>query len=531
MPIRLNSMYVAWIRKVTMRWLESKPPLSLTSAAVYHQQLQIMLPYTYKPIDLATDAIRLVRLFKGDTDVIRCEIFETFLHQIGRDRILWIDALCIDQKNPKEQGHQVGQMRYVYKYAEHVIIWLGWSTAETSLLMDMMNKLDKRAVRHKTRGSNLVHLWTEQWKTLLDDMGGHDTCSYRLRCAGLRDLLQRPWFSRIWVIQEIASARTAIVTCGWDSIPTRTFSLMPGLMTVRADRHAQAILDVMPGHGRKDSWWSNDRSLHNLLNKFKTCDASRAHDMIYALLGISSDANDSRVFPPDYELSMGALIPRVISYLLFGEVLDPSIYKFPSWSLTTVINSLDDLRPRVVKWAVEKGDIPITKKLFEYGSFDVNSYIEFGWPGITPLLFSLRYGTRELCRAILASDDIDVHVMDIGDTALTLAARKGYEEIVALLMDKIAIDKAANFTSCADQTLLEIAGAHRELLKNQLPQITKALRIAAEGGHEKVVRLLLSHNVELEGVDDVYGRTALWLAASKGHSRIVGVDTDRRASV
>lgn len=100
--------------------------------------------YTYNRIDLAKDAIRLVRLLEGDQNQpIKCEMFETYLHQVegtpyealsyvwgtrmsaerimldgclfevtknlfdalmhlrrpGEDRVLWIDAICIDQSH------------------------------------------------------------------------------------------------------------------------------------------------------------------------------------------------------------------------------------------------------------------------------------------------------------------------------------------------------------------------------------------------------------------------------------------------
>lgn len=100
--------------------------------------------YKYNRIDLATDAIRLARLLRGDQgEPIKCEIFETYLHQVegvpyealsyvwgtrqseemilldgclfegtrnlyealahlrrpDEDRILWIDAICIDQSH------------------------------------------------------------------------------------------------------------------------------------------------------------------------------------------------------------------------------------------------------------------------------------------------------------------------------------------------------------------------------------------------------------------------------------------------
>lgn len=101
-------------------------------------------PYRYRRIDLATDAIRLVRLIQGvQSQPIQCEVFETYLHQSegvpyealsyvwgtreaadkvvldgcpvsvtenlyqaleclrqpNEDRLLWVDAICIDQSH------------------------------------------------------------------------------------------------------------------------------------------------------------------------------------------------------------------------------------------------------------------------------------------------------------------------------------------------------------------------------------------------------------------------------------------------
>lgn len=100
--------------------------------------------YVYRRIDLATDAIRLVCLVQGvQSQPILCEVFETYLHQTegvpyealsyvwgdkeaadktfldgcpvtvtedlyraleclrqpNEDRLLWVDAICIDQSH------------------------------------------------------------------------------------------------------------------------------------------------------------------------------------------------------------------------------------------------------------------------------------------------------------------------------------------------------------------------------------------------------------------------------------------------
>lgn len=40
-------------------------------------------------------------------------------------RVLWIDALCINQDDLKEKGHQVAQMGRLYREATRVVVWLG----------------------------------------------------------------------------------------------------------------------------------------------------------------------------------------------------------------------------------------------------------------------------------------------------------------------------------------------------------------------------------------------------------------------
>ncbi|KAI8225327.1 Heterokaryon incompatibility protein 6, OR allele [Colletotrichum sp. SAR 10_96] len=63
------------------------------------------------------------------------------------NRILWIDAICIDQTNLQERGHQVGQMSDIYRQADQVLVWLGPSTYETKVLMESLGKLQWSALQ------------------------------------------------------------------------------------------------------------------------------------------------------------------------------------------------------------------------------------------------------------------------------------------------------------------------------------------------------------------------------------------------
>ena len=50
---------------------------------------------------------------------------------------LWIDALCINQKDKKEKSEQVNRMANVYESAEWVLIWLGQSYTTTGRVLQM----------------------------------------------------------------------------------------------------------------------------------------------------------------------------------------------------------------------------------------------------------------------------------------------------------------------------------------------------------------------------------------------------------
>jgi Heterokaryon incompatibility protein (HET) len=86
-------------------------------------------------------------------------------------RILWVDAICINQKDLKEQGQQVQLMAKIYSKARCVIVWLGKETVNT-----------KDALEDIRLAANEL---TE--------------CSKEKNLHAILNLLQLPWFQRIWV--------------------------------------------------------------------------------------------------------------------------------------------------------------------------------------------------------------------------------------------------------------------------------------------------------------------------------------------
>jgi hypothetical protein len=92
------------------------------------------------------------------------------------ERIIWVDAVCINQADLQERGHQVQSMAKIYRTANCVIIWLG-ETAK-----DSDRALEEIRVAAGEESTNSLNSKASQQAILA--------------------LLQRPWFRRIWVREQ-----------------------------------------------------------------------------------------------------------------------------------------------------------------------------------------------------------------------------------------------------------------------------------------------------------------------------------------
>ena len=133
-------------------------------------------------------------------------------------RMLWVDAICIDQENWKERGEQVRIMRQIYTRAAHVLVWLGLEDEQTPAALQAVAKLKTHIT---SRGLSFATLKSMKDEDPYADMLGLskdllDTES----AASLRQLYRRPWFERMWIVQEVtAGASSSEVHIGPHAIP------------------------------------------------------------------------------------------------------------------------------------------------------------------------------------------------------------------------------------------------------------------------------------------------------------------------
>jgi hypothetical protein len=141
----------------------------------------------------------------GQTVGITSNLFGAlrYLRLEDSSRTLWIDAICINQSDVEERNRQIRYMYDIYNRATRVVVWLGVDGQNSELAVQAARYLRSRENRHLV----IRHDHEMQCLQSLEEV-----------IESLEALLQRPWFRRSWIRQEIAAARRVVVKCGHGQI-------------------------------------------------------------------------------------------------------------------------------------------------------------------------------------------------------------------------------------------------------------------------------------------------------------------------
>ena len=200
-------------------------------------------------------------------------------------RVLWVDAICINQEDIEERNLQVRQMFDIYKYALRVLLWLGEGDQDSDRAMTLMNKYPVLFPREQA-GSGVVERYAAfqgmqfqgNWQAL--EQG----------------FFTRPCWNRIWIVQEVAVAKEVIVVCGSYTIPWYVLSSYVKHSNEKSPQsHPCKVID-----GIRDKWQSGVSCLlHQLVLTLRDFNATIAVDKLYACLGLCLATGDEDLYP-DY---------------------------------------------------------------------------------------------------------------------------------------------------------------------------------------------------------------------------------------
>ena len=273
-----------------------------------------------------------------------------FLRQSDTTRVLWADQICINQADDLEKTKQVGLMAEIYQKASRVIAWLGLPNEKTPSTFDFLKSLGSYVValaRNKGVGSPNTAEDNNKW---LEAMIKEYPTSLP-QWTDVEAFLERDWFSRVWILQEVVLAKSILIQSGDHTLSWAALDLVGALLVNRPKNDVAPIRDLgefmlqmvnaRVTHGaiaieQKRSFLS----LTALLRDMRARKATDPRDKVYGLLGIAFGQSESSLrpdytkdWPQVYTNTTNSLLAhdKKLSILKLVEVKARMETQIPSW--------------------------------------------------------------------------------------------------------------------------------------------------------------------------------------------------------
>ncbi|KAM0214759.1 hypothetical protein ACHAQD_008658 [Fusarium lateritium] len=227
-----------------------------------------------------------------------------YLRYEQETRVLWVDVICINQNDEQERSAQVLRMSSIYRDCSRVVIWLGPKEKDTEEVFSSLARVGRTMERSTTgwlmsspdaKGDEQEWHMPEVPMPFSDDVW-----------LGIATLVTRPWFHRVWTVQEAAVAnRFSIVqssdlTLSWPLFRRATLCL-------RAKSHIPN-LDIRDLLGCFASTDANPIGvpMAEIFGAYQLRNCSDLHDKVYGLLAVLPPSLVAAI-KPDYEQPVNEL--------------------------------------------------------------------------------------------------------------------------------------------------------------------------------------------------------------------------------
>lgn len=253
-----------------------------------------------------------------------------------RTRLLWVDAICIDQSNVAERGHQVKNMNNIFAAARTVLVWLGEETRDVLAAFSSIKVMGDRKFGQVLDSLDVsLFKWLEVEQPVRpEQQWGWDVIGYRFirpepdrrpvtksLLVAVVPILELPWLTRLWVVQEVVYAKKATVIVGreeleWDIFANIIRDVLQadsvlGVLSEAARAGADSVVQMEIA--RQHRLRGQQQKLLSILLATNMAACSDSRDKIYAVLGLAGDYNpgvDSNSFEPDYGIDLSEVFKR-----------------------------------------------------------------------------------------------------------------------------------------------------------------------------------------------------------------------------
>jgi hypothetical protein len=169
---------------------------------------------------------------------------------------LWADAVCINQKDTKERELQVQIMRSIYKSADLVLAWLG--EQDFTLAFDGINAIAsemEKFMANPDEGDFSELKWMKRHPTLFEGNPAGSSGRYLLypTWKSIHGLFDSPYWSRVWIFQEIVLANELLFVTAGSLIEWRKLEVV-GYHMQRLQRRLQQVASTRPEWVSEASW-------------------------------------------------------------------------------------------------------------------------------------------------------------------------------------------------------------------------------------------------------------------------------------
>ena len=225
-------------------------------------------------------------------------------------RALWVDQLCIDQTDDPEKAQQLLIMGDIYSKAQRVLAWLGPTDDDSDKAMDLFPKLvdhlqtldQKQNEKNIEKGNHEMSIDDTTLMQTLNSLPELEETNKR----ALHKLFLRPFFSRVWTLQELALGRDSVIVCGGEEFPFAVLERFNEGYQTDNNGYWDRTLDLLSGHEGGHDPKSPERPVNThvhvvwtlkgldslasrsssarALNMLRGLDCSQAEDRVYSIL-------------------------------------------------------------------------------------------------------------------------------------------------------------------------------------------------------------------------------------------------------
>ncbi|RYP35690.1 hypothetical protein DL767_003711 [Monosporascus sp. MG133] len=230
------------------------------------------------------------------------------IRQPDRTVLLWIDGICIDQYSISEKQRQIPLLSKIFQSAKTVFAWIGEEEDGSREAVQLLRNLGEMVLNFRKSAQQ-----PGQARNVLGINPDYIPREGDKTWIAVGNLLQRSWFSRIWIVQEAVLAAELTIGCGGETIPWEVFHAAVSFCFMQelwdretkcfiADERTQKnilYLGNLRAQARKAGSGELD-SMFRLLQLFHQKDVTKPRDRLFALLSMSNDRREGRL-EPDYE--------------------------------------------------------------------------------------------------------------------------------------------------------------------------------------------------------------------------------------